>query len=87
MITPEAVMLVAGPILMALAAVGVLILIKTRRRLQGTRDARYTSAVPVNPMSAGHARRLRRRYLLLAGAVAAGLVLVVWILSTARISG
>jgi hypothetical protein len=75
----EAATLIVGPIVMGLAAVGVLILIKTRRRLQGTRDSRYTDVVPVNPMSAEHARRVRQRYLLIAGIVAAGLVLVLLI--------
>jgi hypothetical protein len=70
---PDTALLIAWPVLMGLAAVGIVILIKTRRRLQGTRDPRHTDAVPVNPMSPDHARRLRRRYLFIAGAVVTGL--------------
>jgi hypothetical protein len=72
---PDTALLIAWPVLMGLAAVGIVILIKTRRRLQGTRDPRHTDAVPVNPMSPDDARRLRRRYLLIAGTVATVLVL------------
>jgi hypothetical protein len=72
----DAFWLIAGPVLMGLAAVGAVIFLKTTRRLQGTRDPRHTGAVPVKPMSPGHAQRLRRRYAIAAGAVAGILALL-----------
>jgi hypothetical protein len=72
----EAWLLVAWPVLMGLVAVGALLLIKTVRRTQGTRDPRYTEVVPVKPMSPLHAQRLRRRY-----AVAAAIIAVLLIVA------
>ena len=80
----EAALLVAWPVVMGLAAVGVVLWIKTRRRVQGTRDPRYTDAVPVNPMAPEHARRLRRRYRVVAGVVLSAVVAAVLMLAAGR---
>lgn len=70
----ELLIVVAGPVLMALAAVGAVLLIKTRRRVQGTRDPRHTEAVPVNPMTSAQARGVGLAYL--AAAAGVGLLLL-----------
>ena len=80
----EAALLVAWPVVMGLAAVGVVLWIKTRRRVQGTRDPRYTDAAPVNPMAPEHARRLRRRYRVVAGVVLSAVVAAVLMLAAGR---
>lgn len=73
--------LLAYPILASLFAVGALIFIKTLRRRQGTSDPRFTEAVPVNPMSASHARRLRLRYLIAAAVVVTALLVLLIMLA------
>jgi hypothetical protein len=65
---------IAFAVVGALFAAGAVVFIKTARRREGTRDPRHTEVVPVKPMSAAHARRLRRRYLITAAAIGGGLV-------------
>jgi hypothetical protein len=70
----EAFWMVAGPIVMGLAAVGAVLFIKITRRRQATRAGQLGGAVPANPLSAADARRMRRRYGV-AAAVVAGVLL------------
>lgn len=71
----DAFYLIAGPVLLGLAAAGAVLFIKITRRRQATRSGQFGGAVPARPMSAAHARRLSRRYAaaaaLVAGALAA----------------
>lgn len=67
----QAFLMIALPALMGLLAIGAVLMIKTQRRQQGATPDTVANAVPVNPMSAGHAARLRRRYVAGAGIVLA----------------
>lgn len=68
--------LFAWPVLMGLAAVGVLLAIKITRRREGSVDPGMTDSVPVRPLSAVDARRMQHRYVLVAGAVLVTLLLL-----------
>lgn len=68
--------LFAWPVLMALAAVGLLLAIKITRRRQGTVDPSMSGMVPVRPLSAVDARRMQHRYVLAAGAILLMLLLL-----------
>jgi hypothetical protein len=68
--------LFAWPVLMALAAVGALLLIKITRRRQGTVHPEMTASVPVRPLAAADARRMLRRYAWSVGAVLAILLVL-----------
>lgn len=63
--------LVAGPALMAMAAVGAVLLIKIARRRQASRDPRHTGTVPALPLSAADGRRMIRVFLLACAALLA----------------
>lgn len=54
--------MVAWPVLMGLGAAGAVLFIKIARRRQATRRGQLGGAVPARPLSAGDARRMRRRY-------------------------
>lgn len=66
--------LIAGPVLMAMAAVGAMLLIKIARRRQASRDGRHTGTVPALPLSAADGRRMIRIFLLACAALLALLV-------------
>lgn len=55
--------LIAGPVLMAMAAVGAVLLIKIARRRQASRDPRYTGTVPALPLGVADGRRMIRIFL------------------------
>lgn len=63
--------LIAGPALMAMAAVGTVLLIKIARRRQASRDPRHTGTVPALPLSAADGRRMLRIFLLVCAALLA----------------
>lgn len=63
--------LIAGPALMAMAAVGTVLLIKIARRCQASRDPRHTGTVPALPLSAADGRRMLRIFLLVCAALLA----------------
>lgn len=68
---------VALLVILALGAVGVIIMLKVLRGRQAARgdmDTRLDTAAPVDPMSRGHANRMMTRYAWVAGAVVAVLV-------------
>lgn len=57
---------IAGPLLMGLFAVGVVLSIKIARRRGATRSGSLGGTVPANPLSAADARRMIRRYAVVA---------------------
>lgn len=65
--------------ILALGAVGVIVMLKVLRGRQAARgdiDPRLDTADPVDPMSRGHANQMMSRYAWVAGAVVAALLVI-----------
>jgi hypothetical protein len=80
----EAFWTLAGPVLMGLAAVGAVLWIKITRRRQATQSGPFGGAVPANPLSAADARRMSRRYGMVAGVLVLLIVLAAILASSAK---
>lgn len=79
----EAVILsIAGPLLMAVVAIGVLLFIKISRRRQ-SRPQSHDALVPVTPMSTAQARRLTRGYLLVLALIVVGFCITLAVMAEA----
>jgi hypothetical protein len=82
-------MALAAPLLMGLAAIGILLSIKIARRRQATRDATaghpspVGDAVPARPLSQRDAAVMVRRYLWSAAVIAAALGLALVLMAPA----
>ncbi|WP_133164369.1 hypothetical protein [Solimonas fluminis] len=78
---------IAGPLLMGLVAVGVLLSIKIARRREATRSAsagrasRVGETVPAQPLSRQDAAAMIRRYVWSAAAIVAALLLALLLMA------
>jgi hypothetical protein len=71
---------VAAAILMALLAVGALLMIKIARRREATRTGAFGGTVPAKPLSAQDAQRMTTRYAIVAARIiAATAACTVWV--------
>lgn len=80
----ETLLILALPLLLALAAAGAVLFIKITRRSQRPAGDAVSAAVPVTPMSREHATRLQRRYVAVVAIVVGALAVTALILIFAQ---